>query len=183
VKKEDQRTLVQEAYSLVGGVATGFSTLDFHLQFLLSVLVSGKEASPQAILVLRQKTFGQKIQLLEDIVSLNFPRGSQLRSRGQTLVKALNKLREKRNLYIHGYWLINYEVIASTGGVRCSDTKWRFDKKTDSWTSMPTHDISFRELRNYIQTTGDLFKELYSFNDAVLKELRSKTSQPHRKIK
>ena len=53
--------LVTEAYALVGAVSTGFATIEFHLQFLLSVLISGKELAPEAMLVLRQKQFGQRI--------------------------------------------------------------------------------------------------------------------------
>jgi hypothetical protein len=166
--KEEQDKLVQHAYALIGGVAAGFSTVDFHLQFLLSVLITGKEASPQALLVLRQNTFAQKIHLLQELLNLNFPQEkSELRSRGKKLVSTLDTIRGKRNLYVHGYWLVNYQLIASTGGVRVSDTKWRYDRKAKSRSCMDSHDISLEELRHQIVATKDLFEELLSFIAAV----------------
>lgn len=175
-RDEEARRVVTEAYSLVGGVATGFSALEFHLQFVLSTLISGNEVSSEAMLAIRQKQFGQRIELLKDLVILRFPRGSKLRAQGIALVSSLNKLREKRNLYVHGYWLINYPLLASTGGVSCSDTKWRFDRKTESWTSMKTYDISLSELRRQITATGKLFKELYAFNEAIQSALHTRKS-------
>jgi hypothetical protein len=169
-----QRERVTEAYALVGAVATGFSALEFHLQFVLCLLISGKEVSPEAILATRTKSFGQKIELLKDLIELRFPKDSDLRRVGSELVAELNALREKRNLYVHGYWLINYQLLVSTGGVRCSDTKWRFDKQAESWKSMQTFDISLDDLRKEGKATGALFTQLHSFNDRLRKELVQK---------
>lgn len=109
-EEEAAQKLVTEAYTLVGAVSTGFATIEFHLQFLLSVLISGKELAPEAMLVLRQKQFGQRIELLKDLVTLRLPKDTDLRQRGLALVAALSALRDTRNLYVHGYWLINYFV-------------------------------------------------------------------------
>jgi hypothetical protein len=168
--KEEQAKLVENAYALIGGVAIAFSTIDFHLQFLLSVLITGKDSSPQALLVLRQIGFAQKIQLLQELLNLNFPEEkSELRIRGEKLVSALNNIRGKRNLYVHGFWLVNYPLMASTGGVRVSDTKWRYDKSAKSWTCLESHDISPAELRQQIVAAKELYDELLSFI-AVVKE-------------
>jgi hypothetical protein len=174
-KAEHQQ--VMEAYAHVGAVATGFATLEFHLQFVLSVMISRREVSPEALLVTRSKTFGQKIELLRELIQLRLPKGSDLHRIGIELASELDALRKKRNLYIHGYWLINYHVLASTGGVRCSDTKWRFDKKTDSWKTMETTDISLAELRKQGKATGALFKKLHDFNNRLLKEFVGSADQ------
>jgi hypothetical protein len=167
-KSEHER--VTEAYAHVGAVATGFAALEFHLQFVLSILISGKEVSPEALLVTRSKSFGQKIELLKELVELRLPKRSDLRRVGIELVTELDALRKKRNLYIHGYWLINYQLLVSTDGVRCSDTKWRFDKRTDSWKTMETIDISLDELRKQGKANGALFTKLHDFNNQLLKE-------------
>jgi hypothetical protein len=60
--------------------------------------MTGKESSPQALLVLRENTFAQKIQLLQELLDLNFPRQeSALRNRGKTLVSTLDDIRGKES--------------------------------------------------------------------------------------
>ena len=171
-----EREQVTEAYALVGAVSTGFATLEFHLQFILVLLITSKEASPEAFVTLRERQFSQKIRLLKDLIILRTPQKSDLRTKGNQLVKRLDALRETRNLYIHGYWLINYPLLLSTGGVRCSDTRWRFDKKTEAWTTMETHDIALSILRNQIAETGELYKELHSYN-ALIRDYLSESNK------
>jgi hypothetical protein len=136
VMSKSERQHVTEAYAHVGAVATGFAALEFHLQFVLSILISGKEVSPEALLVIRSQPFGQKIELLKELVELRFPQQSDLRRLGIELGTELDALRKRRNLYVHGYWLINHQLLVATGGVRCSDTKWRFERRTRSWKIM-----------------------------------------------
>jgi len=162
-----EREQVTEAYALVGAASTGFATLEFHIQFILVLLISSKVVSPEAFISVREKQFSQKIRLLKDLIILRFPATSDLRTKGINLVKQLDALRGTRNLYIHGYWLINYQLLLSTGGVRCSDTRWYFDKKDESWSSMKKHDIPIAALKKQITDTGEIFKELHSYNELV----------------
>jgi hypothetical protein len=166
-----EQQIVTKAFALVGTVATGFSTIEFHLQFLLSTLICGKENAPEAMLVLKQKQFGQRIELLKDLVTLKLPKDSELRRKGVELVAALNTLRETRNLYVHGYWLINYPVILSSGGIRCSETKWRFNKDDESWTSMTTRDISLDDLRKQITETDSVFGQIHALIKQIHEQL------------
>jgi len=159
---------VTEAFALVGGISTGFASLEFHLQFILVLFISGKEDSSEAFLTIRDRQFSQKIQLLKDFVVLKFPKGDDLRTEGLALVKTLDSLRMKRNLFIHGYWLINEGVLATTGGIRCSDTRWKFDKKTEEWASLETHDFSLTELHKQIRENKAAFDALYQYNQNVL---------------
>jgi hypothetical protein len=111
---EDEKAaerLVTEAYALVGHVATGFAALEFHLQFLVSFLISGKELSPEAVLVIRKQQFAERLDVLKDLARLRLPAGTELRTKTLELIDELNSLREKRNLHIHGFWLINYPLV------------------------------------------------------------------------
>jgi len=178
-KEAAAQKIVTEAYAMVGTVATGFSTIEFHLQFLLSTLISGKEAAPEAMLVLKDKQFRQRIELLKDLVTLRLKKGSELRRKGMELVAALNSLRKTRNFYVHGYWLINYPTILSTGGVRCSDPTWQFNKDDESWTSMTTRDISLADLRKQITQTGRVFEQIHE----LIKQIHNQLIVPKQVLK
>jgi hypothetical protein len=166
-KRDSREDAVMRAYALVGRAAADFATLEFHLQFLTSFLISGKHLSPEAVILTRLHTFADKIQLIREFVPFRFPKENPLRARVLKLVDDLSALRERRNFFIHGYWLINWQLIISEGLIRCSDPKWRFDNKTEEWKSMQSHDIRFDELEDLIRSIGATTHEAHG----VLKEL------------
>jgi hypothetical protein len=157
--KEDS---VMQAYALVGRAAADFATLEFHLQFLTSFLATGKRLSPEAVILTRRYTFSDKIQLIREITPFRFPKDSPIRQCLSNLASDLDTLRERRNFFIHGYWLINWQLIYSEGLIRCSDPKWRFDKKTEGWTSMQSHDITFEDLENLIRKIASTIGETHN---------------------
>lgn len=161
--------LVTEAYALVGHVATGFAALEFHLQFLVSFLISGKELSPEAILTTRKQQFAERLDLLKDLARLRLPAGSDLRTRALGLIDELNALREKRNLHIHGFWLINYPLVAFDKIVRVSDPRWRFNKEDESWHSMGTTDIPLDALRDQPRQIAALIDRIH----ALIQEIKT----------
>ena len=161
---------VDEAYALIGKVAVGFSTIEFHLQFLLSLLLTGKEGSAEAVILFGQKQFSQRIRLLKDLVILKFDEGSRLGHEGIELVNSLEALRVTRNRYVHGYWLVNRHLLVSSGGVRCSETKWHFDKSDQAWKSMQPIDIPLDELRRQIAETQTVFERIHGAIAEIKKE-------------
>lgn len=166
-KEEAAQRPVTEAFALVGAVATGFATIEFHLQFLLSTLLCGKELALEAMLDFRRKTFAQRIEMLNELVASRLPEGTSLRRSGEEPVTTLTTLRKTRNLYVHGYWLINYPLLISTGGVRCSDTKWRSNPEDDSWQTMTTLDISLGDLQKQIEDTGKVYGQIHALIAAI----------------
>jgi hypothetical protein len=165
--EEAAQRRVTEAFALVGAVATGFATIEFHLQFLLSTLLCGKELAFEAMLDFRRKTFAQRIEMLNELVASRLPEGTPLLRSGEELVTALTTLRETRNLYVHGYWLINYPLLISTGGVRCSDTQWRSNPEDESWQTMNTLDISLGDLQKQIEDTGKVYGQIHALIAAI----------------
>ena len=150
-----------QAYALVGRAATCFSTLEFHIQFLCSFLVSDKILSPESVILTRRHTFAEKIQLIRDFIALRNPKDDPVRQRVLKLTSDLDALRERRNFFIHGYWLINWQLIFSEGLIRCSDPKWRYDKTTEEWSSMQSHDIHLDELENLIRHIATVTHEVH----------------------
>ena len=162
--------LVTEAYALVGHVATGFAALEFHLQFLVSFLISRKALSPEAILATRKQQFAGRLDLLKDLARLRLPAGTDLRTKALALIDELDALREKRNLHIHGFWLINYPLVAFHKIVRVSDPRWHFNKEDESWHSMGTTDIPLDTLRDQTHQIGELIKRVH----ALIQEIKIK---------
>ena len=163
------------AYALVGRAAADFATLEFHLQFLTSFLIGGKAVSPEALVLTRRHTFADKIQTIRDLLPFRFPNDGSLRERVLELLSDLDGLRERRNFFVHGYWLINWQLIASEGFIRCSDPKWRFDKKTQTWNSMRSHDIRFEELEELIRRVVKATMEVHSILNELEKGLTQST--------
>lgn len=156
--KEDAE---MQAYALVGRAATSFARLEFHLQFLSLFLVSGKHLSPEAVILTRRHTFAEKIQLIRELIAFRQPKDDPVRQRVIKLATDLDTLRERRNFFIHGYWLINWQLIFSEGLVRCSDPKWRYDKTTEEWNSMQSHEIRFDELEELIRLIATVTHEVH----------------------
>ena len=163
--------LVTEAYALVGHVATGFAALEFHLQFLVSFLISGKELSPEAILTTRKQQFAERLDLLKDLARLRLPAGTGLRTKALELIDELNALREKRNLHIHGCWLVNYPLVAFDKIVRVSDPRWRFNKEDESWHSMGTTDIPLDTLRDQTHQIAKLVERVHALIQEIKTEI------------
>jgi hypothetical protein len=150
---------VLKAYALVGRAATGFSALEFHLQFLVSALITGKPLAIEAVILTQRSSFAQKIQLLRDFIPIRFIKGNPFREPAIKLAEDLDALREDRNLFIHGCWLINWQIIAAEGLIRCSDPKWRRDKN-EEWKSMTSQDFPFARLEELIKRTISITEEV-----------------------
>ncbi len=170
---DHKELLVLNAYALIGHAASSFATLEFRLQFLLGMLVTGKVISPEVAILAGNKTFAEKIRVLKEMAILRIPKSSPLRGRVTTLVNQLEALRNTRNKFIHGFWLVNYPLVATTGGVTCSDPKWRFNEKTEEWKSMGSESISLKHLETTSRTIGREIDEI----QAITKALESERKQ------
>lgn len=174
MSEDAQSNAVTNAYALLGRAAAGYAALEFHLQFLLSMLISGHELTAEAVLLIKDKNFSQRISTLREFTLLRIPRNLPLRQKALDLVRDLDAARKKRNLFIHGYWLVNYPLIASTGSIRCSDTHWSFDPEKDNWKSMATTDYPLATLEDIIKNTAELTQRVHR----LLAELRSTGKEP-----
>ena len=146
---------------------TGFAALEFHLQFLVNFLISGKELSPEAMVTTRKQQFAERLDLLKDLARLRLSAGTHLRNKTLELIDELNCLRETRNLHIHGFWLINYPLVAFYKIVRVSDPRWRFKKEDESWHSMGTTDILLDTLRNQARNIAQLIERIHALINEI----------------
>jgi hypothetical protein len=149
-------------YALIGMCTTGFSALEFHTQFLLGFLHNQKTLSIETIVFTRSCAFAEKLRLCEDFIKLRSDIFGDLTVVGLTLVKDIDLIREERNKFIHGYWLISPFHVAA-GHVNVSDPKWKYDKSSNSYKAMDSLSIQLSELEALSQRIGALVGRLHKY--------------------
>lgn len=164
--KEDPA--VVRAYAFIGLCATQYATLEFHTQFLLSFLHMAKELSVETIIFTRHDNFSEKLKLIKEFAAYRLNNNAELRDKTIALATDIDKQREKRNHFIHGYWLVN-EALVMQKMVRVSDTKWKYDKDRVGYHAMETTDISLDELEKLPHEIGGLIERLHK----LLEELKA----------
>jgi hypothetical protein len=151
---------VVRAYALLGLCATQFSALEFHIQFLLSFLHMGRECAVETVVFTRRSTFSEKISLISELLRLRLHTQPALLRSGLSLTADLEKYRDKRNLFIHGYWLVNRPFIMQ-GFLRVSNTRWKYREKEITYTAMDSLDISVTELEGLPREISDLIERTH----------------------
>jgi hypothetical protein len=105
---EEDPTVIR-AYALVGFCAAQFARLEFHIGFSLSYFHMRKEISVETVIFTRNAQLRDKLRLLKELVAYRLqPRFAEIAAEGITIVDRIDKIRRERNLFIHGYWLINH---------------------------------------------------------------------------
>ena len=165
-KLPDEDLEVVRAYSLVGMCAAQFAALEFHLQFSLSYFHMRKELSVETVIFTRNSTLKDKLQLIQELIRLRLQQMPDLAKEGIDIIDEIDKVRTERNLFIHGYWLINSYLVRD-GIVRVSDPKWKYDPKTVSYKAMPNRDIQLQYLKDLCAQVGSLIGKLQSYRKRV----------------
>lgn len=152
---------VVRAYALLGLCATKFSALEFHIQFLLSYLHMGRELAVETVVFTRRSSFSDKISLISELLRLRLHGQPDLLGTGLSLAADLEKCRESRNLFIHGYWLVNRPLIIQ-GFLRVSNPRWRYREKEASYTAMDSVDFALADLEILPRTICELIERLHN---------------------
>jgi hypothetical protein len=170
--KDDPNIL--RAYAILGLCATQFSALEFHIQFLLSFLHMGRELAVETVVFTRRATFYQKISLIAELLRLRLHDQPELLQSGLSLTVDLQAYRQKRNLFIHGYWLVNRFVIMDAL-LRVSDTSWDYNKEEASYSAMTSIDMPLADLEALPGKIGELIDRCHSLLEALKTHASSKT--------
>lgn len=153
---------VLRAYALVGVCATQYSALEFHIQFLLSFLHMGNELAIETVVLARNSSLAQKIRLIREFLGIRILSDPDLLEKGLQLVREIEARRKQRNLFIHGYWLINKPLVLS-GLVRVSDTSWQYNEEKTEYHAMGTQDITLPQLEEIPRAIGMLIDRTHGF--------------------
>ena len=171
---------VTRAYAWVGVCAIQYSALEFHLQFLLSFLHMGKELAIETVVFSRNSSLAHKIKLVRELLMIRINSDPDLLERGLQLVREIEAKRKQRNLFIHGYWLINKPLLLS-GIIRVSDTSWQYDEKNIEYRAMGSQDITPSQLEDIPQAINLLIDRIGEYiKDAkvYIKKRQNSNSPP-----
>lgn len=163
--EKDDPAIVR-VYALIGLCATQFSALEFHIQFLLSFLHMGRDMAVETVVFTRRASFYQKISLVAELLRLRLHNQPQLLASALSLISDLQAYRQKRNLFIHGQWLVNRFVMMD-GLLRVSDPTWEYNEKDTSYTAMNSVDIPLTELEALPRKIGALIERCHSLLKAL----------------
>jgi hypothetical protein len=157
---------VVRAYAILGLCATQFSALEFHIQFLLSFLHMGRKLAIETVVFVRRSSFYKKISLIDELLRIRLHDQPELLKSGLSLTADLRTYRQKRNLFIHGYWLVNRFLIMD-GLLRVSDTTWDYNEKEVSFSAMKSIDMPLPELESLPAEIGALIERCHKLIDAL----------------
>jgi hypothetical protein len=164
-EKEDPTVI--RAYALVGFCAAQFARLEFHVGFSLSYFHMWKEMSVETVIFTRNAQLRDKLRLLKELITYRLKhRFPQLAAEGITIVDRIDKIRDERNLFIHGYWLINH-FLTNEGIVNVSDTRWKYDSTDPAYSAMDTRKIKLSYLEALGRGVGEFITQLEDFRKKV----------------
>ncbi len=164
----DENPEIVKVFAHIGLCATQYATLEFHTQFLLSYLHTGKELSLETIIFTRQTSFGEKLKLIKEFAAYRLNQHPDVCNKVLALASDIDKQRDRRNHFIHGYWLVN-EFVIMKGIVRVSDTKWKYNKDRVEYRAMETTDISLADLEKLPTEIGGLIQRMHQLINELKK--------------
>jgi hypothetical protein len=140
----------------------------------------GRELAVETVVFTRRSSFYQKISLIVELLRLRLHDQPELLKPGLSLTADLQTYRQKRNLFIHGYWLVNRFLIMD-GLLRVSDTSWDYNEKETSYSAMNSIDMPLPELEALPAQIGGLIERSHNLLEALKAHYTSKapkTNQP-----
>jgi hypothetical protein len=151
-----------EALSLIGEIAAQFSSLDFVVTNCLLNLVDIRLPLVGGITV-NDLTWSKKIQLVQQLAVLRYVRTPHVAEAINDAMVAVDKMRVRRNSFIHGMWHVE-DALLSQGKVMCLSQKWVLPKLKDkdkSWKTLVSEDWTLAKLTNLRDEIGVLFGRVH----------------------
>lgn len=105
-------TQKDEVYQLLGQLATKFSALEHNIGLMLDYLMGGVLTKP---LLIDRLPFSQKIDRCKKGAQYRFIEKPERLDEAKALLKRVDAIRERRNLFIHGQWVILDELLPKVG--------------------------------------------------------------------
>ena len=163
-------------FALLGRAATNLSYLEFTVSELLQSLLAPNEPIVSAI-VAEEMTLAKRIQNIKKLAAFRFILDEKIRNQLLDLASRLDKLRSKRNLFVHGQWRL---MPTPTGGVTitCVDYRWDIDAKIGrSWSRFREQNWSEEELKDFIQHVRDITQETLDQTSHVRRKMKEMSNK------
>lgn len=155
----------KDIHATLGRISIMFANLEHELHEVI-VNTSFKGDWVQASAVIEDHTLNKNLQSIQKISKgLN----ETLENRLIKLVKEIDQLRIKRNMFIHGQWHLNHDS-SEDKSITVTDlrTKFKREKRRKTWSRGTTTEFSFDDLRTIEVQIMSALQQAYDINEKLV---------------
>ena len=120
-------------YHLLGQISVTFATLEHWLVNLLGFLLTQDDCSLVRPYLLDKMPLSQLIRKIRTVAELRLSEHKQTLDELKSILTGIDRLRNDRNIFIHGDWLTE-DLTDNSESVTVHDYKPHLDKTTGVWT-------------------------------------------------
>lgn len=157
-------------YHLLGKISITFASFEHGLVDLLEYLLTKGKDTLVGPYILKDIPLWRKIKETRSVAELRLWEHKSTFSELKKVLDDFDKLRGRRNLFIHGYWYIR-EPSDNADSVTVHDFKPMLDKKSGLWQELKTERVSRTTLKKLLQKTTAALENLTSI-DADIRKLK-----------
>ena len=156
-------TTTAQVYELLGMLATRFSALDRNVKLLLHRL-KGVADHEELIRMIEELTFNNAIQGCLKAAKNRFAQEPDRLAEVTALLDRVDKMRERRNLFLHGLWAVHDDLLPT---IIIVEYKMRFNEERQLFDHLVTTQIDRDSLRTNLEGVAKLMDEVLRFRDTI----------------
>lgn len=157
-------------YSKIGLLSVQFAKMEYKLSVIITGLLGIDELI--AVTIIEKNNLSQNIELLSKLnkIDSTFSRDIDM------LIKHINDVRMKRNLFIHGIWKI-YINAKNELKIACEERKIKYSEEKDSngkklvkqWSLNRHYSFSIKDIEEQIEVISNIIKNEDEIIDKIEK--------------
>jgi hypothetical protein len=146
-------------YHLLGKISITFASFEHASINLLDYLLTKGENTLIGPYILNDISIARLIQQISSVAELRLWKHKSTLADLKKIMKNIDTLRSKRNLFLHGYWNVN-ELSDDADSVTVFDFKPMLDKKSGTWQELKTERVSRTKLKELLKDVSSTLEKL-----------------------
>jgi hypothetical protein len=159
---------VKTIYHLLGQISVTYATLEHWLVNLLGFLLTEDDCSLVRPYILDKMPLFQLIGKIRTVAELRLSEHKETLTELKAILTGIDKLRNARNIFIHGDWLTE-DLTDNSESVIVHDYKPHLDKTTGVWTYLNSDRVSRKKLNNLLKQASKLVEQLSEIKEQIRK--------------
>jgi hypothetical protein len=157
--------------ALMGSISATFASLEAQMRTLLAKLIDTSDQSFVGSFLADDFNLARTTELIRKLSRFRFVHDDNQLHRIATLCRSVDAIRKKRNLFIHGMWHFDPQMLAQ-GKIGVLEMKWKESKNAKHWSRATEHIFTEQELIEIRERIGELFRIAFHINaDAVASKM------------
>lgn len=154
----------EQVYQLLGRLATTFSALEYNITSMLERFMCGSVLDRP--IILDRLSFRDTIDRCKKAARYRFNKRPARLDETLKLLRRVDRVRELRNHFIHGQWVIGDDYVS------VMTFRLRYDQSSDLWEYLVDERMSIPKLRGVRLTVSCLLEDIQKFNQRLDKDCR-----------